>query len=94
MFLLDLAVGTVQASPCYDAFLRFHRCSEYHNQRGEEFITPCKDYAITLWNCIQQNPSYFPSEVTQHKFPSSSSDDDEEEGDEDEGAAADAAAAK
>lgn len=69
----------VQASPCFEKFLKFHKCSEYHTGCGEDFVGPCKAKTLALWHCIQENPQHFPEPLVQKQDPPLPQEDKDKE---------------
>lgn len=43
----------MKASPCYDRWMDFQRCVEYHTEKDQPYLVTCRTLALGLFYCIQ-----------------------------------------
>lgn len=58
----------LKRTPCWQPFLWFHKCSEYHTSRGEEIVGPCTRYALALNDCLGANAHSLPPEIANQRW--------------------------
>lgn len=58
----------LKQTPCWQPFLAFHKCSEFHRRRGEDIVGPCAKYALGLQACLEANADRLPPEIASQRW--------------------------
>lgn len=58
----------LKKTPCWQPFVHFHKCSEYHKRRGEDIVAPCTKYALALNDCLGANAHLLPPEIANQRW--------------------------
>lgn len=60
--------ATLRKTPCWEPFLHFHKCSEFHRRKGEDIAGPCAKYALALNDCLEANAHLLPPEIAGQRW--------------------------